>query len=65
MGAAGWLLEAIGASWPPNYVAGRDRALETIRDALGDEAAAGALGEGRGMTLEEAVQYALGEADSS
>jgi non-specific serine/threonine protein kinase len=59
MGAAEGLLEAIGASWPPNYVAGRERALAAIRAALGDETAAAVLAEGRAMTLAQAVCYAL------
>jgi tetratricopeptide (TPR) repeat protein len=61
MGAAEGLLDAIGASWPPNYVAARERARAVIRAALGEEALAAAWTEGRGMALDEAVRYALEE----
>jgi ATP/maltotriose-dependent transcriptional regulator MalT len=59
MGAAEGLLDAIGASWPPNYVAGRERAMAVIRTALGDETSAAAWAEGRAMTLQQAIAYAL------
>jgi ATP/maltotriose-dependent transcriptional regulator MalT len=61
MGAAEGLLAAIGASWPPNYVAGRDRALATIRTVLGAETTAAAWAEGRAMTLEQTIADALAE----
>jgi hypothetical protein len=59
MGAAEGVLEAIGATWPPSYVAGRERALGAIRTALGDETADAALAKGRAMSLEEAINGAL------
>jgi non-specific serine/threonine protein kinase len=65
MGAAVEQLDAIGGSWPRTYVASRERALATIRTALGEEATAAACGEGRAMALEEAVAYALEENDPS
>jgi non-specific serine/threonine protein kinase len=61
MGAAEGLLDAIGASWPPNYVAGRERTMAAIRTALGEEAFAAAWAEGRALSLEEAIRYALAE----
>jgi hypothetical protein len=61
MGAAEGLLDAIGASWPPNYVAGRERAMAAIRTALGEEAFTVAWAAGRALSLEEAVSYALEE----
>jgi non-specific serine/threonine protein kinase len=65
MGAAEGLLDAIGGSWPPYYVAGRERAMTVIRTALGDESSAAAWAEGRAMTLQQAIAYALEERDTS
>lgn len=59
MGAAEGLLDSIGASWPPNYLAGRDRTVAACRAALGDVASEAARAEGRAMMMEQAVTYAL------
>jgi predicted ATPase/class 3 adenylate cyclase len=60
MGAAEGLIEAIGASWPPSYAAGRERALAAIRAVLGEETAAAALAEGRAMPTKHVLAEALG-----
>jgi non-specific serine/threonine protein kinase len=60
IGTAERLLDTIGGSWPPNYKAGRERAMAVIRASLGEETAAAALAEGRAMTP-EAITYALEE----
>jgi non-specific serine/threonine protein kinase len=61
MGAAEGLLEALGATWGPNYVAGRERSRTVICSAIGEAAFAAAWAEGRQMPLEKAVGYALEE----
>jgi non-specific serine/threonine protein kinase len=61
IGAAERLLDRIGSSWPPNYLAGRDRALAASRAALGDDGCAAALAEGHAMPVDAAVAYALEE----
>jgi hypothetical protein len=65
MGAAERLLELIGASWPPPYVASRERTQATLCAALGDTAFAAARNEGRALPLAEAVRYALEAAPAS
>jgi predicted ATPase/DNA-binding SARP family transcriptional activator len=59
-GAGEALREAIGAS-VLFYLVDYDGAVAATRDALGEEALAAAWAEGREMTLEEAVVYALDE----
>jgi tetratricopeptide (TPR) repeat protein len=59
MGAAEGLLDAIGAVWPPNYMASRERTQSTIVAALGDAAFTAARHEGRAMPLDEAIAAAL------
>jgi two-component SAPR family response regulator len=59
-GAGEALREAIGAS-VLFYLVDYDGAVAAARDALGEEALAVAWVEGREMTLEEAVAYALDE----
>jgi hypothetical protein len=61
IGAAERLLDRIGASWPPNYAAGRERSMAVSRTALGEEGAVAAWEDGRAMPLEQAVTYALEE----
>jgi non-specific serine/threonine protein kinase len=66
-GASEALLEAIGA---PLHVQAQDRALyertvESLRCRLGEEAFGVAWAEGRAMTLEQVVEYALGTLASS
>jgi tetratricopeptide (TPR) repeat protein len=60
-GAAEVLREAIGAPLYAHDRAIRDRALASVRAALGEEAFATARMEGRAMPLEEAIALALGE----
>ena len=61
-GAAAALREAIGAPLPPTYQAELERHLETAQQALGEQASATALADGRAMTMEQAIAYALEEA---
>jgi len=63
MGAAEGLLESLGASWPPNYVKGRERSKAAICTLIGGEPFAAAWAEGRAMALEQAVACALEEPD--
>jgi transcriptional regulator with XRE-family HTH domain len=55
------LREALGAPLDAPYRAIRDRALASVRAALGEEAFTAASAEGRAMTPEEAIALALGE----
>jgi hypothetical protein len=59
-GAGEALREAIGAS-VLFYLVDYDRAVAAARDALGEEALATAWAQGREMTLDQAVAYALDE----
>ncbi|MGQ0550547.1 MAG: ATP-binding protein [Armatimonadota bacterium] len=59
LGAAEALRDALGVPIPPDLRHEIDRNVTTIRDALGDEAFAAAWTEGRTMTLEQAIEYAL------
>ncbi len=59
VGAAAALREMTGASAPLRSVMRLD-AEEAARQAIGDEAVAKALAEGRRMSLEDAVEYAAG-----
>jgi predicted ATPase/DNA-binding CsgD family transcriptional regulator len=63
-GAGEALREAIGAS-VPFYLVDYDGAVAAARDALGEEALAAAWEQGREMTPEEAVTYALDEPATS
>ena len=60
-GADETIREAIGATVRALYRADYDHGLAAAREALGDTAFTSAWGEGRKMTLEEAVAYALDE----
>ena len=60
-GAAEGLREVMGAPLPPADRAGRDRSVAAVRSALGEEAFAAAWAEGRAMSLEAAVAFALAE----
>jgi hypothetical protein len=61
-GSAERLREEIGAPKPPHAREEYDREIAAARATLGEEAFAAAWGGGRGMTLEQAVAYALEEA---
>jgi hypothetical protein len=58
-GAATALREAIGAPRPPAFRSYHEHNLTTVRDRLGQAAFEKAWAEGREMTLEEAIKYAL------
>src|SRR5439155_9226631 len=60
-GAAEALREFLGLPLPPNEREEYDRHRSTVREALGEEAFAGAWAEGRTMTPEQAAGYALQE----
>jgi tetratricopeptide (TPR) repeat protein len=60
-GAAKALREAVGYQHMPEEDAWREPYLATARSRLGEKAWEQALAEGRAMTLERAVAYALGE----
>ena len=59
VGAARSLRESIGAPLPPPEQTKLDQILLTAREALGEEASTEAESQGREMTVEEAVQFAL------
>ena len=61
-GAAAALRETIGVPLLPTEQARLERHLETAQRALSEEASAKALADGRTMTLEQAIAYALQEA---
>jgi hypothetical protein len=60
-GAAEGLREAIGAPLPPLVRADYDSNVAAVRSSLGEAALARAWAEGRAMTLEKAIEYALEE----
>jgi hypothetical protein len=55
-------LQVIGATWTPEDLARDEPDLDAARSRLGETAWEAVLAEGRNMTLEEAIEYALGEA---
>jgi predicted ATPase/DNA-binding SARP family transcriptional activator len=61
-GAAKALREAINSPLPPNEREEYDRDLAVVRLALGEEVFAAVWAEGRAMTLEQAMRFALSEA---
>lgn len=63
-GAAEALREAIGVPMEPSKRAEHDRIVAAVRSALGEDAIAAAWAEGRAMTLEQAIAYALGASPS-
>src|SRR5579871_2549370 len=66
LGAAEAGLKAFGLRLPVSRVnANVGDVLRGLRSALGDDAATARIAEGRAMTLEQAVRYALAEADWS
>jgi hypothetical protein len=60
-GAAEALREAVGYQHTPEEDPWRGPYLASARSRLGEEAREEALAEGRAMTLERAIAYALGE----
>ncbi|MFQ5874043.1 MAG: tetratricopeptide repeat protein, partial [Dehalococcoidia bacterium] len=63
-GAAEALCEAIGAPLSPADRADYDRDVSTVHAGLDEEAFAAAWAEGRAMTLEQAIAYALRKTDN-
>jgi len=59
VGAASMLRQTIGAPLSPAEQTQLERMLEPVTQALGEIAQAAALGEGRAMSLEQAIDYAL------
>jgi hypothetical protein len=64
-GSATALRERVGASCSPDGQQKLDHPLQPARDALGAEAADSVWQAGRGLSLEEAVELALGLAAAS
>jgi predicted ATPase/class 3 adenylate cyclase/Tfp pilus assembly protein PilF len=62
-GAAEGLREAVGAPLPPSVRADYDGKVAAVRASLGEAELARAWAEGRAMTLEQAIEYALEEED--
>jgi predicted ATPase/class 3 adenylate cyclase len=62
-GAATSLREAIGSPRAPMEQEKYNKEVAQVRSALGDAAFAAAFEEGRAMTLEEALEYALAKAE--
>jgi hypothetical protein len=63
-GAAEALREAIGAPVPPVERPDYDRAVAAARARLGEVAFSSGWAEGRAMTLEQAMSYALKEGNA-
>ena len=61
LGAADALREAIGHTLSPAYLASHAPGVTRVRSELGDEVFGVAWAEGRAMTLEQAIEYALAE----
>jgi hypothetical protein len=59
LGAADALREAIGTALSPAQLATHTLDVARVRSALGDDRFAAAWAEGRAMTLEQAIEYAL------
>jgi hypothetical protein len=59
VGAAIVLHESIGARLPPAEQERLESMLEAARQSLGEEAAEAALAEGKAMSFEQAIDYAL------
>jgi predicted ATPase len=59
VGAAGMLRQAIGSPLSAAEQAKLEKLLAPAREALDEQAQAAALGEGRAMSLEQAIDYAL------
>lgn len=58
-GAAERLREQISAPLPSKYKEAQDCAVAEVREALGAAVFAATWAEGRGMTMEQAIEYAL------
>jgi tetratricopeptide (TPR) repeat protein len=64
-GAAQALRTGISFRRPPGEHADYDESISGVRSALGDDRFGAAIAEGRAMTLEQAVAYALDEQSSA
>jgi predicted ATPase/class 3 adenylate cyclase len=64
-GAATELREATGAEFPAPVMMALQGLIDTARQVLGEKAWAAAWAEGRAMTLEQAITYALDETRAS
>jgi len=61
-GAANATREAIGVPLPPTDRSDQERSISTVKSELGDTAFTAAWSEGRDLSLEQAVDYALAAA---
>jgi hypothetical protein len=59
LGAAIALRDRVGTPIPPIRRSEHEREVEAVRTLLGEEAFAAALAEGRAMTFEQGIAYAL------
>jgi predicted ATPase/class 3 adenylate cyclase len=64
LGASASLPEPVGTSLPLSFRRDPARTAAAVRAAMGEEAFAADWAEGRSMTLEQAIQYALEAADA-
>ena len=60
-GAEQRLREEIGLTIPPAGQEDYEKQVSALREALGDEAFSVAWAEGRALTMEQAIEYALKE----
>ncbi|MBX5492985.1 MAG: adenylate/guanylate cyclase domain-containing protein [Chloroflexi bacterium] len=64
-GAAEAALERMGSQlWPPFFLLGHERYVAAAREHLGEEAFAAAWAEGRALSWEQAIAYALAESEA-
>ena len=63
VGAAAAIRAVLDAPRSADEQARLEQVLEPARQTLGEEAAASALAEGRAMSLEQAIAYAMNGAD--
>ena len=61
LGAADALRETTGAALSPAYLSTHTPGVDRVRSKLGDEIFAEMLAQGRAMTLEQAIEYALAD----
>jgi hypothetical protein len=63
-GASEALREALGTPLPGSYRANYERNLSSMRKQLDEASVAAAWAEGRAMTMEQAIAYALAEPET-
>jgi len=63
LGAAEGLFDALGCTWDPDERAELERHMAAVRTTLGEEAFAAAWAAGQVLSLDQAVEYALADAN--